>query len=60
MLDYLVNHATQHEHIYRHRWNVDDLVMWDQRATMHYVVIDYDADMHRRMHRTTVAGDRPF
>jgi len=60
ILDYLVNHATKHEHIYRHRWNVDDLVMWDQRATMHYVVIDYDADMHRRMHRTTVAGDRPF
>ena len=60
ILDYLVNHATQHEYIYRHRWNVDDLVMWDQRATMHYVVIDYDADMHRRMHRTTVAGDRPF
>lgn len=60
LVDFLVNHATQPERIYRHRWRVDDLVMWDQRATMHYVVIDYGPDMHRRMHRTTAAGDRPF
>jgi taurine dioxygenase len=60
LLEYLHAHAIRNEHCYRHRWNVDDVVMWDQRATMHYVVIDYDPGMHRRMHRTTVAGDRPF
>lgn len=60
MLDYLVDRATRPELIYRHSWRVGDLVMWDNRACMHYAVRDYDQTMPRRMHRTTAGGDRPF
>lgn len=60
LLNYLYEVAAQPERIYRHRWHVGDVVMWDQRCTMHYVVIDYGPDMHRLMHRTTASGDRPY
>ena len=60
LLDFLMSHATQPENIYRHRWQAGDLVMWDNRATMHYAVRDYDETMPRRMLRTTAGGDRPF
>jgi taurine dioxygenase len=60
LLNYLYGVASQPERVYRHRWRVGDVVMWDQRCTMHYVVIDYGPDMHRLMHRTTASGNRPF
>lgn len=60
LLDFLMDHATQPENVYRHRWQEGDFVMWDNRATMHYAVRDYDENMPRRMHRTTAGGDRPF
>ncbi len=53
LLDYLFAHMTQPEFIYRHRWSVRDLVMWDNRCTMHYAIADYDAVGERYMHRTT-------
>jgi taurine dioxygenase len=34
-------------------------VIWDNRCTMHYAVMDYDGVAERMMHRTTVIGDRP-
>ena len=51
--------ATKPENIYRHRWQRGDLLMWDNRCTMHYGVYDYDDSMPRRMHRTTAGGERP-
>jgi taurine dioxygenase len=52
--------ASQPEFIYRHEWQVGDLVFWDNRSTMHRV-LPFDESKHRRiMHRTTVKGDRPF
>ena len=59
LLDALQAEATKPENIYRHRWQPGDLVMWDNRSTMHYGVYDYDDSMPRLMHRTTAAGDRP-
>lgn len=59
LLDYLSSHATRPEYLYRHRWRAGDLLVWDNRATMHYAVHDYDETMPRLMHRTTAAGDRP-
>lgn len=53
LLDYLFAHMTQPEFIYRHRWSVRDLVMWDNRCTMHYAIADYDTVGERYMHRTT-------
>ena len=59
LLDALQAEATKSENIFRHRWQEGDLVMWDNRCTMHYGVYDYDDSMPRLMHRTTAAGDRP-
>ena len=54
LLDFLFRHATRPEFIYRHRWAVRDLVMWDNRCTMHHAINDYDGVGERYMHRTTV------
>ena len=53
-------HATQQQYIYRHKWQVDDVMMWDNRCTMHCVE-PYDAANEKRaVHRVVVKGDRPF
>lgn len=57
LLEFLYGHSLQPEYIYRHRWVEQDLMIWDNRCTMHYAVADYDGD--RYMHRTTVIGERP-
>ena len=59
LLDMLIEQATRHENIYRHHWQVGDVLMWDNRCTMHYAVRDYDDTMPRLMYRTTAAGDIP-
>jgi len=59
LLNFLYQQATRPDNIYRHRWKVDDVVMFDNRCAMHYVVFDYGPDMHRLMHRTTAAGEKP-
>ena len=57
LLDFLYAHSTRDEFIYRHRWVEGDLVIWDNRCTMHYAIVDYEED--RYLHRTTVIGERP-
>ncbi len=54
----LMEHATQREFVYTHRWKVGDLVMWDNRCTMHRAR-EYDETQVRDMHRTTVSDGRP-
>jgi taurine dioxygenase len=58
LLDYLCNHLTRHEFVYRHRWQEGDVVMWDNRCTVHYAVHDY-GDAKRVLHRTTTVGGKP-
>ncbi len=58
LLDYLYAFVPQPEHVYRHRWRVGDVVMFENRCVWHYVSVDYPPEMHRRMHRTTAGGDR--
>ena len=56
----LEKHATQSDLIYRHKWQIDDVLMWDNRCTMHRVE-PYDAAKEKRsVHRVVVKGDRPF
>jgi taurine dioxygenase len=59
LLAWIEGHATRPENVYRHRWTQGDVLMWDNRAVMHYAVQDYDDRSPRLMHRTTAAGDRP-
>jgi taurine dioxygenase len=59
ILDLLYAHITKPEHIVRHRWTADDVVMWDNRSTVHYANRDY-GDFRRVMHRVTLSGDAPF
>ncbi|MGH7396310.1 MAG: TauD/TfdA dioxygenase family protein [Candidatus Rokuibacteriota bacterium] len=54
----LVEHATQRQFVYSHRWRVGDLLMWDNRQTMHRAR-PFPADEPRDVRRTTLAGDRP-
>jgi alpha-ketoglutarate-dependent 2,4-dichlorophenoxyacetate dioxygenase len=51
----LTEHATQRQFVYAHHWQPHDLVMWDNRVTMHRVR-RYDNTVPRDMRRTTVAG----
>jgi alpha-ketoglutarate-dependent 2,4-dichlorophenoxyacetate dioxygenase len=54
LIDELMRFATEPRFVYTHRWTVGDLVMWDNRCTMHRGR-PYDDTTHRReMHRTTV------
>jgi alpha-ketoglutarate-dependent 2,4-dichlorophenoxyacetate dioxygenase len=52
----LQEHATQPQFVYSHPWRHHDLVMWDNRQTMHRVT-RFDETQVRDMRRTTVAGD---
>jgi len=54
----LTEHATQRRFVYAHRWRPFDLVMWDNRCTMHRAR-RYDSSQVRDMRRTTVAGSAP-
>jgi alpha-ketoglutarate-dependent 2,4-dichlorophenoxyacetate dioxygenase len=54
----LVEHATQRQFVYAHKWRVGDLVMWDNRQTMHRAR-PFPAHEPRDMRRTTLAGDGP-
>ena len=54
----LVEHATQRQFVYAHTWRQHDLVMWDNRQTMHRVR-RYDQSQPRDMRRATVAGTEP-
>jgi alpha-ketoglutarate-dependent 2,4-dichlorophenoxyacetate dioxygenase len=54
LLDELTAHATEPRFVYTHRWAVGDLVMWDNRCTMHRGLAYDDQRYRRDMHRTTV------
>ena len=48
-------HATRRENVYRHEWQLGDLLIWNNCGVMHRV-IPYDPDSGRMMHRTTCTG----
>jgi alpha-ketoglutarate-dependent 2,4-dichlorophenoxyacetate dioxygenase len=49
----LIEHATQMEFVYRHAWRVGDLVIWDNRATMHRARPFNDTKYRRELRRVT-------
>lgn len=59
LLSYLVSQANIPEYQVRWRWQAGDVVMWDNRSTQHYAVMDYPPS-HRRMERAGIIGDATF
>ena len=59
LLDDLLARATTPERVYRHEWQVGDVVVWDNRGVLHRA-LPYDPASPRDMHRTTFAGDEPI
>ncbi len=53
-------HCVRPEFLYRHKWQVGDLLMWDNASAMHLAICDYALPERRLMHRTTVIGTAPF
>ncbi|MBX7452982.1 TauD/TfdA family dioxygenase [Mycolicibacterium sp. 3033] len=58
LLDLFQARITRLEHTVRWNWELGDVAVWDNRATQHYAVADYD-DHFRRLARVTLAGDIP-
>ncbi len=59
-VDRLVAEMIRPEIVYRHRWRVGDMLLCDNRSTMHLAHRDYDPDEGRTVHRVLLKGDRPF
>jgi alpha-ketoglutarate-dependent 2,4-dichlorophenoxyacetate dioxygenase len=55
LIDELVAHATQRQFVYTHRWRLNDLVIWDNRCTMHRGMEFDDLRWKRDMQRATVS-----
>jgi len=53
-------HCVRPEFLYRHKWQVGDLLIWDNATSMHLAICDYALPQRRLMHRTTVIGTVPF
>ena len=60
LLDELIEHTIQPKFIYHHEWRVGDLMMWDNRCTLHLACRGIPEEQIRHMHRTTISGDVPF
>ncbi len=59
LLKELIEHATQRQFVHAHRWRINDLVMWDDRCTMHRGM-DFDDQRYKRdMRRATVSDVAP-
>ena len=60
LMDALLAHATAKRFLYRHRWRRGDVVIYDNRCTLHRLT-DYDGDKYERtLLRTSIKGDKPF
>lgn len=55
----LTNHILNHTPVYMHNWEEGDLVMWDNRATIHYRP-QFASEVKRVLKRVTIAGEIPF
>jgi taurine dioxygenase len=56
LINELMAHSTQPEYEYRHVWQPDDMVIWDNRSLMHSATADYDPAEKRFLYRLMVVG----
>jgi alpha-ketoglutarate-dependent taurine dioxygenase len=60
LLSQLLEHATQPQFVYRHKWQAGDIVIWDNRSLLHKASDDFDMNTCARvLHRTVVQGTVP-
>ncbi len=59
LLDFLFDHQEQRQFIYEHVWRVGDILMWDNRCTLH-ARTDFSAGERRLMRRVTILGEKPI
>ncbi len=52
-------HSVRPEHIYRHQWQPNDMVFWDNRSLIH-LAAGCPTHLRRKLYRTTIQGDAPF
>lgn len=60
LVEELMNAAVQPELVYRHKWRSGDILIWDDRSTMHMAYADYDLNETRTLYRVLIKGDRPY
>lgn len=58
LLDRLFDHMEKPEFIYGHKWRVGDLLLWDNRCTLH-ARTDFSAAERRLLRRVTILGEKP-
>jgi taurine dioxygenase len=58
LLAVLFDHQEQRQFIYEHVWRVNDLLMWDNRCTLH-ARTDFSPAERRLMRRVTILGEKP-
>lgn len=59
LLQRLMLHATQPQYVYRHTWQMGDLLIWDNTGTMHRV-LPFPEESGRELHRFTLNGEEPI
>jgi alpha-ketoglutarate-dependent taurine dioxygenase len=59
LIDALVAHATQPRFQYDHKWRPGDMVIWDNRCSLHHANGDYPLEAKRLLHRIILAGETP-
>ncbi len=59
LISQLTEHCIRPEYIYRHVWREGDVVMWDNAATLHLAIRDYELPQRRLLYRTTIEGGVP-
>ena len=59
LIEALADHIVRTEFIYQHRWQVGDVVVWDNCTVQHRAIQDYDLPQRRLLWRTTIKGDIP-
>jgi taurine dioxygenase len=59
LLDRLFDHMEKPEFIYGHKWRVGDLLLWDNRCTLH-ARTDFSDQERRLLRRVVIQGDKPF
>ncbi len=59
LINWLHQHSSRPDHVYRHHWSNGDVVMWDNRCTMHYAVHDHGDEVRRELYRICTRAEAP-